>query len=278
MTLRYIVLCIWSISLLATYLNASPDNENPHPIEGKAFSSNEEGQFTIHWNVNIGDKASLLETSYLKVGLEQSIKDFINLKIMCDPTKRNVKTAFRSLSIRKISTFTGKQQILSGSGKCNGDPDTCKKSLQEKDSKLKKTRSIEKTSIQKSSPCENFETTTLFDLFDEIFVDGLFFNYNVDLEDQKNELKDSLELDFNVSFLPTKSASLEPIEEVDLSFKRMVNATSNCSKPQCKVQKEIVFELFRYFGVEVDESLHECEHNNIMCHEDDLVKYIRIGE
>ena len=290
MTFRFITLSLWSISLLMKlgYLNGHPHHLNPLPvtkksdnqvpIEQTAPSLNQNGNFTIQWNVNIGNQSSLLESSYLKAGLEQSIKDFINLQLLCDPKKGNLNAAFRSLSIRRITTTTGKKQILSGVGKCNGARDACKKNLQARDSTMRKPRLTQKASNKKNDPCENFETTTLFDLFEDIFVDGLFFNYNVDLEGQKLELKDALELDFNVTFIPTKSESLDTVEEVDLSFQRIKESTTDCSSPQCTIQKEVVVALFRYFGDDLDESLHECEHERIMCHEDDLVKYIKIGE
>ena len=272
---------LWNISLIAklAYVNTYSVQNSPLPVEEKTLSSDGNGQFTVQWNLNIGNQSSVLDTSYLKAGLEQAVKDFINLKLRCDPTKRNVNTAFRSLAIRKIATTTGKQQILSGIGKCIGSQESCKTNVKEIDSTERKTRTAKITSTQKSDdPCEDFETTTIFDLFDKKFVEGLFFNYNVDLEAEKQKLKESLELDFNVSFIPTKSESLESIDEVDLSFKRMKEATSGCSSPQCTVQKDVILDLFRHFGDELDESLHECEQTNIMCHEDDLVKYIRISK
>ena len=264
---------LWRLSLLAhlALLNAYPKSDNP--------SSDENGQFIVQWNLNIGSQTSVLETSYLKVGLEQAVKDFLNLKLSCKPTKNNIITSFRSLAIRKIATTTGKQQILTGTGKCVGSKDDCKTNLKAIDSTERKKRSNESSSVHKrDDPCDDFETTTIFDLFDKIFVDGLFFNYNVDLEAERQNLKDTLELDFNVTFLPTKSESLESIEEVDLAFKRLKPAPSVSSSKQVIEQKDVILNLFRHFGDELDESLHECEQQNIMCHEDDTVKYIRISK
>lgn len=34
--------------------------------------------------------------------------------------------------------------------------------------------------------------------------------------------------------------------------------TPDCSCPQCAIQKEGVVALFRYFGDDFDESVHEC--------------------
>ena len=290
MTFRFIALFLWSVSLLMkpAHLYGHPHNLNPLPvgknpdnsvfIEQTAPSVNQNGNFTVEWNVNIGNQSSLLESFYMKAGFEQAVKDFINLQLQCDTKKGNLNAVFRSLSIRRITTTTGKKQILSGVGKCIGDRDICKKNLQARDSTMRKPRLTQKTSNKKNNPCEDFENNTLFDLFDDVFVDGLFFNYNVDLEGQKQELKDTLELDFNVSFIPTKSESLETVEEVDLSFKRIKDSTVDCSSPQCTIQKEVVVELFRYFADDFDETVHECEHARIMCHDDDLVKYIKIGE
>lgn len=259
---------LWRFSLLANlaFLNANLFHDLP---------SDENGQFVVQWNLGIGDQSSVLETSYLKSGLEQAVKDFLNLKLKCQPTKNQIKTSFRSLAIRKIGTSSGKQQILTGTGKCVGSKDDCKKSLNETDSTDRNKGSTENSSIHRSNdPCE----TTIFDLFDKIFVDGLFFNYNVDLEGEKQKLQESLELDFNVTFVSTKSESLESIEEVDLAFKRLNPAPAVLSTKQAAVQKDIILNLFRHFGDDLDGSLHECEQTNVMCHEDDTVKYIRISK
>ena len=122
---------LWRFSVLANlaFLNANLFHDLP---------SDENGQFVVQWNLGIGDQTSVLETSYLKSGLEQAVKDFLNLKLKCQPTKNQIKTSFRSLAIRKIATSSGKQQILTGTGKCVGSKDDCKKSLRETDSTDKK--------------------------------------------------------------------------------------------------------------------------------------------
>ena len=127
-----------------------------------------------------------------------------------------IKTAFRSLAIRNVATTSGKQQILSGVGKCIGSQNDCKISLQAQDSTERNKGATENSFVHKrDDPCSGFETTTIFDLFDKIFVDGLFFNYHVDLEAERKNLEESLDLDFSVTFVPTKSESLESIDEVD---------------------------------------------------------------
>ena len=281
MALRFVFINIRSMSLLATIalLNAHPNLgfDSQLYTENKTSSLNNDGNFTIEWNIDIGNQESLLETPYLKAGFEQSVKDFLNLKFICNPMERNVSVALRSLSIRKFITTTGKKQIISGFGRCIGNRDACKVNLRATDSNLRKTSAIKMTPHNKNQ-CEDFEQITLFDLFDDIFVDGLFFNYKVNVEGEKQALKDSMQLGFNVSYIETKYESLEAVEKVDLSFKSLKEAISDCSDPQCTAQIDVVLELFHHFGDELDESLHECEHQKILCHENNLVKYIRISK
>ena len=240
---------LWGFSLLENlaFLNANLNRENPLPEGTNNITSDVNGQFTVQWNLGIGNQSSLLESSYLKYGLEQSVKDFLNLNLGCQPNKSKIKTAFRSLAIRNVATTSGKQQILSGVGKCIGSQNDCKISLQAQDSTERNKGATENSFVHKGDdPCSGFETTTIFDLFDKIFVDGLFFNYHVDLEAERKKLEESLDIDFNVTFVPTKSESLESIDEVDLAFKRLKPAPPVSSSKLVIEQKDVILNLFRH--------------------------------
>ena len=280
-----VILSLWSILLLTkiSHLDAHPYQDNPPHMKENAPSPDEGGNFTngdfaIQWNLNIGNQSDLLDSPFLKAGLEQSIKDFINLQLLCKPKKHNAHATFRSLSIRKIATTTGKKQILSGIGKCNGNLNACRENLQVENSVNRKKNQIQKTLNKKNDPCMNFEEITIFDFFEEVFISGISFSSNVELESKKQELKDALKLDFNVSFVQEKSDSLESVETVDMSVTGIRESPPECSSEQCENQKNVILGLFKNFDDELDDKKHECDHSKIMCDADYLVKYIRISE
>ena len=278
-------LSLWSILLLTkiSHLDAHPYQYKPPHMKENAPSLDEgrnftNGDFAIQWNLNIGNQSDLLDSPFLKAGLEQAIKDFINLQLSCKPKKHNAHATVRSLSIRKIATTTGKKQTLYGIGKCHGNLDVCKENLQVENSVNRKKNQIQKTLNNKSDPCMNIEEITIFDFFEEVFISGISFSSNVDLESKKQELQDTLKLDFNVSFVPAKSDSLESVETVDMSVTRTRESPPECSSEQCENQKHVILGLFNNFDDEFDDEKHECDHPKIMCDDDYLVKYIRISE
>lgn len=51
-----------------------------------------------------------------------------------------------------------------------------------------------------------------------------------------------------------------------------------CTESQCSTQKEVMRNMFNYFGIPVEENKQECLYQGINCNEEDTVTHIWMGE
>merc|ERR1719203_620284 len=96
------------------------------------------------------------------------------------------------------------------------------------------------------------------------------------LPPKKKELENTMELDYNISFIPAKVDGLNKIEEVQMDVNNIKNITTLCDDPQCEIQKSTVLALFNHFGISVDDNEHECSYTGVNCDRNNLVKYLFI--
>ena len=238
---------------------------------------NQTGEFVLEWGVNLGQQDSVLETPFLKAGLEQSIKDYLNLQLKCgNANKLTGHTSFHALSVDKTDSTTQKTSVLSGIGRCLGNRSECSRrfaatAAEKSDSKIPPTESNKLKDL-----CDDLNNSTLFEMFDRIFVSGLFFSYNADIQAERKQLEESLDLDFNVTFVPAKADGLDSVEEVELTLQRIEPTSTECEEAQCTTQKNTILSILRHFGIDHDEAQHECEFIGINCNDIDLIKYFWI--
>ena len=251
--------------------------EEAAALARNAQTSNQTGEFVLEWGVNLGQQDSVLETPFLKAGLEQSIKDYLNLQLKCgSANKMTGHSSFHSLSVDKTDSTTQKKSVLSGIGRCLGNRSECSRRLaataaEKSDSKIPPTESNKLKDL-----CDDLNNSTLFEMFDRIFVSGLFFSYNADIQAERKQLEESLDLDFNVTFVPAKADGLDSVEEVELTLQRIEPTSTECEEAQCTTQKNTILSILRHFGIDHDEAQHECEFIGINCNDNDLIKYFWI--
>ena len=319
-------------------------NKDHHPRNRVLQTSSNTGEYVVEWSLSLGSKEFLLESPFLKAGLELSIKEYINMDIECNNLIEIGNAAFYSVEIMDVGE--GKQWRngrIEGNGKCKGLPERCLKSLEEsqinvnsteddddffredddkeegdndhsdedfdvnddanddanddqnnivdfvgddddddsKDTRKKKHFSMISSAmgstVSKMHVCEIFKGSTIFDIFEKILVTASSFNYHVDVE-VINDLSGILSLNYNVTFQPASSNGLSQIENIALDARESRAVSTHCLESQCITQRSIIRNIFNHFGINFDESKHECLHKGVNCNSDDLVIHIWIGK
>lgn len=260
--------------------NKAPDMTNNLRTSTRQLQNDDViGEYVIEWNLHLGGKDFLLESPFLTAGLKQSIKDYINNNLQCDDEMDNHDVSFHSVEL--LHDSNAKNQIRmgrSGSGKCKGSREKCKRGLKETISDAGKNSSlIKRTFSTKNDFCETIHHSTIFDSFQKFLVTASHFNYDVDV-DVINDLKGSLSLKYDVTFKPAKGNGLDQIQEIDLDVTAVRDTVTVCNTPQCNSQRSTMIEIFNHFGLPFDHNRHECSHEGINCDQSDLVTYIWIGK
>ena len=265
-------------------------------------TSNNTGEYVVEWSLSLGGKEFLLESPFLKAGLELSIKDYINMDIECENQIEMGNAAFHAVEIMDVGE--GKQwrnARVEGNGKCKGNPLRCSRSVEEMkgidnsteddddffqddddtDTRKKKHFSMISSAMDSTLPkmdiCETFKGSTIFDIFEKILVTASSFNYHVDVE-VINDLSGILSLNYNVTFQPASSNGLSQIENIALDAREPRAISTQCLESQCITQRSVMRKIFNHFGINFDESKHECLHQGVNCNSDDLVTHIWIGK
>ena len=257
--------------------------------ERRLQSTNNLGDFIVTWSIDLGGKDSILDSDFLKAGLERSVKEFINLDIMCNNDLRDdfgdlEGTTFYSVEIN-IENDPNKLRRISGNGKCRGNRTRCKrgvkKSVSDAGKELHNRNFSRFTNLMpiKFDACEKFIGTNIFELFNATLIDAVTFKYNVDLE-LVDKLSSTLELDYKVTFVEGSGVGLNQIQEIDFVAQEPVEIITLCPEGQCKTQRETVRGIFSHFGIETifDDDKHECELHLINCNKEDLVTHIWLGK
>ena len=251
------------------------------------------GQFSVTWNLGLGGKEFLLESSFLKAAFEQSVKDYINNDILCsDDLSKKGAEFFGVEIVGETNKQTKRWKAVSGNGKCKGNVAKCKVPIQarrtivadddvfddiEDDSSDKKQK-IVKAFHTKKNFCDIFLTSTIFDSFRERLLMAAHFNYDVDVNAIK-DLDGHLNLQYDVTFLPEDADGLNQIEEVALDAEEPVPTSASCTDTlECSTQRSVMKRIFEYYGIAWDESKHECLYEGVNCNEVDMVTHIWMGK
>lgn len=274
---------IWSLCSLVL-LHKFKDSSY---IKRRLQSDGVTGDFIVEWTLSLGGQESLLESPFLKAGLEQSVKDYINNDIKCNSQSSSGSPSFHSVEIQDFDERKFLQtRRIEGNGKCKGDPTKCKKGIAEslggdgvtEDDFFKEAKGKEMNSISTTPDfCELFQGTTIFDLFKKVLVTASSFNYNVDVQDIY-DLEGSLTLDYDVTFQPAQGDGLDKVDSVELEAKEPKPIVTSCSESQCITQKSVMTSIMSYFEIPFDGSKHECLLDGVNCNSDDLVTHIWISK
>ena len=261
-------------------------------------------QYLVEWSISLGGKEFLLESPFLKAGLEQSIKDFINIDIQCSDDVNadgSASVSFHSVTMNDIDTSDevdnrGVRRI-EGNGKCKGDVEKCKRTVSgtadgtaddtaddddfftvaSKGKQMFQIKNNKNKNNKNNELCEEFEGSTIFDLFQKVLVTASSFNYNVDVGVIAN-LQGSLDLSYNVTFEAAAGGGLDQVDSVGMDVKDPVPINTECSESQCITQRSVIKSIFDHFGMVFDDSKHECLHQGLNCDSNDLVTHIWIGK
>ena len=242
------------------------------------------GQFLVTWSLDLAGKEDLLESDFLRAGFEQSVKDYINNDILCSDDLSIKGAEFFGVEIEEsVGRQKEKNMAVSGNGKCKGDVSKCKVPIKAKKNKVDndddvfRASKVVKAMHRDEEFCDVFLRSTIFDAFEERLLTASFSNYNVDVN-VINDLKGGLNLNYDVTFQPSKTDGLNQLEDVALDAKDPIEINPTCIESQCMTQRDVMREIFVYFDIPFDESKHECLYQGINCNSNDMVTHIWMGK
>ena len=224
--------------------------------------------YQITWDIKLSGKESLLQSSFLKGGLERSIKKYLNDEALCDNFGSLTNASYYSVEI--INNSVGG---LSTIGKCIGDAESCARGINQSISSAQKHSS----SHRDDDFCAAFKRSTIFNTFKETVMVEFTFSYSVNV-DVICQLDGALDINYDVTFQPTKRSGLDEIESILLDLKKSEVANMYCATSQCANQRSIIYRIFRHFGVLIDENKHECSYHGVNCDSNGFVTHISLGE
>jgi len=235
---------------------------------------NDFSEYSVTWSIDLGGKDFLLESDFLKAGLEYSAKAVINRELACEEEFDDEalgRTSFFKVRIIDDDSVSNKAKRISGSGKCRGNATRCKKKIKKSVSDAGKYDMRKKI----GGACE----TSIFELFKNTLITASHFNYNVTL-DLINDFSGNLGLDLNVNFQESIGDGLNQIDSVVFEAEDPVEISIDCDE-RCLIQREeqrpIMIEIYSSFGIPFDDNLHECLFDGVNCNDEDLVTHIWLG-
>jgi len=317
----YLAFCILSgvalISKLAQYpfvvrpislkdsIRKNQSNENMRALQ----NSDDESLITI--DINLGARGDhIYQSPYLKAGLEQSVKDYLNQLVECNNVgvdepdeEEKAKPIFYSIQLdgnnedqklkksrdvcegyeyNDTSQSENRTTCTRNYIRCRGaDRRTCKERVFSWAAVMNKMNNdvsgseglkLNEFETRWSSSCEE---KSIFEYFQEKIVSASRFNYNVDIE----ILSDlTFELDFNVNFTPEIGFGLNQIDSLNVKVEEPVSVTTVCTKLECETQTATIKHIFADLEIPYDAEKHECLQQGINCNSENLVTYIWLGE
>ena len=235
-------------------------------------------EYSVTWDIDLGGKDALLESDFLKAGLEYSVKDYINKKLQCEARENEdlEGASFFKVRIENIED-ENKVKRLSGNGKCKGNRTRCKKKIKKSISDAGKHPenatglSYGYKKFSTSDSCE----TSIFEMFKDTLITASFFNYNVTL-DVINDFAGDLKVDLNVAFQESSGDGLDQIESVSFDAEEPVEINVDCDtscQEQRQKQRSIITNIYNSWKIPFDDNEHECLFEGINCNEQDLVTH-----
>ena len=250
-----------------------------------------EAEYDVPLQIVLGGGDEILEliakTPFLKAGLEQSIKDFLNqecpefsditsyyridLEIPKKATNRRLQVENTSNSCvlpdTMSKTVDNANCYLNVHSKCRGKRNECQDRVSGLFSDTLRIISSEegmKTDHCISNPLE---------FFDERKLALATFKYM-----PADTLGDSVDVDFSFSFEPGTINLKEKIGNISAEALDPVESETDCTKTSCTDQRQILKDIYNDFGLDLNEDTHECEHLGINCDGENRITHIWLGK
>ena len=281
LNLGFGICVLLSTSLLIRNLPKKSQLEKNHDKKRLLQTSDVSKEYKVTWDIDIGGKDSLLESGFLKAGLEYGVKVYINRQLECEEedVENLENTAFFHVSISN-SNDQGKFKRVSGNGTCKGDRTRCKKKIKKSISDAGKQSQDEDTFDNLTFTKNDLCKSSIFDLFRDTLITASFFNYNVTL-DVINDLAGNLAVDLNVFFQESSDDGLDQINfvsfEAEEPMEQSYPCDSNCLE-QRQNQRLIIAAAFSNLGIPFEDNRHECLFEGINCNEQNLVTHIWLSK
>lgn len=256
-----------------------------------------DSDYLVDYSISLEGQEALLNSEYLRVGFERTMKNFINLDIRCNEENSGT-TLYYSIEIPLIDEgFRTTTKKVKGVGKCRGTSSRCNRKVKQSATDSGSTgdsldfdlnRGIynfsekDATLDSKANECKDKTKLNIFEQFDNIIETAESFTYNLDvtlsLEEvgkegtEDSELDSELEvnLNFGIDFLP-KANGLDQVNEVDFEPLKVTDVEESCLPEVCEKQSFTMREIFNYFGVPIVAGQHECLYDEVNCNEDNNV-------
>lgn len=277
------VFLIFITSFFARFVDKKTSLESKNDDTRFLPTSDSTKEYSVTWNIDLDGKDSLLESDFLKSGLEYSAKVFINRQLRCEEDDNGYldSTSFYSVTIENVPDQS-KLKRISGNGRCRGNRTRCKKKVKKSVSDAGKfpedsnTHQTINDTVTKNDLCD----TSIFDLFKDTLITASFFNYNVTL-DVINDFAGNLDLDLNVEFLESSGDGLDQIDSVSFEAEEPVEISVSCDnrcEQQRQEQRSIMTNIFQNFDISFDGSKHECLFEGVNCNEQELITHIWLSK
>ena len=240
-------------------------------------------EYQVDWEIILLGEEFILDSDFLKAGLEHSIKEFINRELACElDTAEDIEsTSF--YSVRILNNDVDKMnRKYTGRGKCKGNRTRCKKNIKKLASDAEKTDGYLKMLHLSSGMLKKDDIcgTSIFDIFNDTLITASSFNYNVTF-DVVDDFSGNLEVDLDVTFQESIGDGLNQIDFFEIVAEEPQEIFPNCDtrcQVQLREQRDKLMLIFNYFGIPYDVDLHECLFEGINCNDLDLVTHVWLGE
>ena len=287
-----IFLCDDPSQTLAEYFDRDTSIHHERSKNFNDISISRQAQDVIYkvvWDIDLGGKESILESPYLKASFEQSIKDYINNKGDCTDGiyLNNAANEVQFYDLEIPYPFeTGRKLGVSGSGRCRGSSNACRREVKETQSdagraarnyrEVNNITSTYSNSVQHRDDdfCAAFSNTTIFDALKDRIAQASSYSYDIDVNVGTEFLTGDSIITTQVRFVPISKDGLNSINDIGMTPDDPFASGPNCNVPQCLFQRQVVKELFFYFDLPFIEGKHECAFQGINCNNDELITYM----
>lgn len=266
---------LWIASSIHSSEGDTIHTEERNQRERNSKDLNSTGTFSLTLNISLDGKESILEASFLKAGLQQSIKNYINEYIKCDDKLSTGNGSFFGFEIMNEGA-----EKVSGRGFCRGNRERCQWGANHTLSKGEEENSFISANMT-DEYCGKFRNSTIFDYFSEIVMTGNNYSYNLDVDlinDLEGDLEGDLDLNYNVTFDFARGDGLDQIDNITFNSEELVEMSITCTTNQCIAQRSIMSHIYRDLGLPIDRYKPECSYHGVNCNADGLVTQIFLGE
>ena len=240
------------------------------------------GDFVLSLDVEVNGREDLLdsikETHYLKAGLDQSVKDFINgdcdhdspsfFGVDLDLLKTEEEKDSRLLYIDDLCDVTGTNLegfdnykcSFSAKAICKGKRKKCQERVNKRFEDIGKTKD--------TSSCDQ----DIFNIFQEKVMSLSSFSYTI-LPADINNLREHFQVSFKFEL---NNVGLKEIDTISANVNNISETEDTCLA--CVQQRRTLKNIYDSFNQKLDENKHICELKGINCNDQYLVTYIWLGK